>query len=204
MSRDHEIHAELFRNRPELARVLLHMCASIDLPGLSLTPIVISYDDLPRITDRAAIVVPELAVLSARAHPDLDVARVATDAIRTLSEDQQTLYWSFLTTLLPDPVCQALEAEMPPAQMREAIAEMTFERGVKRGLVQGLEQGRADALRAVAVNLAKAKLGPRCDAALETRLEGLPPTVLDELIASMIATDDPHEILAAIERVRGS
>jgi hypothetical protein len=183
-SRDHELHVELFRSRPELARVLLRTCAGIELadgiaelttidasqampvearcdavivfrsdtglalnavivevqnqedrhkrhtwplyltalrarlscpvlllvlapvasvaawarepietghPGFSLSPIVVGYEDLPRVTRAADVEVPELAILSARAHPDLDVARAAASALIALPGDLRAL-----------------------------------------------------------------------------------------------------------------
>jgi hypothetical protein len=168
-------------------------------PAFALTPIVVSYEDLPRLTDPS--VIPELAVLCARAHPDLEVARTAVDAIRTLPEDQRTLYWNFLMTVLPDLVWQALEAEMTPEQIQNAIAEMSFERGLERGRKQAREEGRAEALRAVAVMLSTNKLGPRFTPIQEARLRSAAPTVLDELIAALIATEDPDELVAILGRI---
>ena len=162
-------------------------------PGLSLRPIVISYDDLPRITEAGADVIPQLVVLSARAHPDLEVARAASSAIRALPEDQRTLYWNFLITILPDMVARALEADMNPTEIQNAIAEMSFERGQERG--------RTDALRAVVITLATRKLGPRFDAALQARVQHAPASMLAELVDAMIATDDPRMLVAAIERL---
>ena len=62
-------------------------------PGFSLVPVVIGFDDLPRITDPAqATSVPELAVLSALANPELEVADAAITAISDLPEDRFRLY----------------------------------------------------------------------------------------------------------------
>jgi len=54
-------------------------------PGFRLAPIVIGFEDVPWVRDRtAALRLPELAVLSVMAHPELEIAEVAIDAIAQL------------------------------------------------------------------------------------------------------------------------
>jgi hypothetical protein len=60
-------------------------------PGFRLTPIVIELADIPKVRDRdAASQLPQLAVLSALAHPELEIAEVAIGAIAPLPEDPYT------------------------------------------------------------------------------------------------------------------
>jgi hypothetical protein len=50
-------------------------------PGFQLTPLVVDYADVPRITDlETASQLPQLAVLSVLAHPELEAAEIAVAA----------------------------------------------------------------------------------------------------------------------------
>jgi hypothetical protein len=63
-------------------------------PGFVLTPIVIDLHDVPRVTDpERARETPELAVLSAIAHPELATARAALIGISMLREERNTYTW---------------------------------------------------------------------------------------------------------------
>jgi hypothetical protein len=64
-------------------------------PRFVFEPIVLGFADLPRILDaERARMPPELAVLSTVAHPDLDTAKVAMEAVGELPEEKRRLYWS--------------------------------------------------------------------------------------------------------------
>jgi hypothetical protein len=55
-------------------------------PGLALRPIVVGFEQIPRVTDAArARAAPQLAVLSALAHPDAEIAEAALTALDGLS-----------------------------------------------------------------------------------------------------------------------
>jgi hypothetical protein len=55
--------------------------------------LVISFADVPRVRDRtAASQLPQLAVLSVLAHPELETAEIAIEAIAQLPEDLLRLY----------------------------------------------------------------------------------------------------------------
>lgn len=90
-------------------------------------------------------------------------------------------------------------------QIQAEIAEKCFERGLEqgfeRGFKRGYEKGQTEALRRIALALATAKLGDRFDSTLEerTRVAGL--AALDALVALMIASNDPAEILAMFARL---
>jgi hypothetical protein len=62
-------------------------------PGFRLTPLVIGFADVPHVRDRAAASqLPQLAVLSVMAHPELEIAEIAIEAISHLPEDRIRLY----------------------------------------------------------------------------------------------------------------
>jgi hypothetical protein len=120
-------------------------------PGFRLQPLVVSYDDMPRILDPAhAQRLPELAVLSAMAHPELDVAATAIEAIAGLPEDQNRLYLDTIMAELPDVIRQILEARMQGYQYRSEFARKYYN--------QGREEGREEGLRDAVLALARTRL----------------------------------------------
>src|SRR3954471_16604293 len=99
----------VFTNNRSVAR---WACASIPIghPDFQLKPVVIAFDQLPRIVDPAyATKLPELAVLSTLAHPELEVAETAISAISTLPEDQRQLYLDIILSSLPKQIRRLLE-----------------------------------------------------------------------------------------------
>ncbi len=157
----------------------------IDLghPGFRLQPIVIGFADVPRITDGAlGRRLPELAVLSAFAHPQLDVARVAIDAIRELPDSSRALYSDVIISSLPRLAREILEAQMEGYKYRSDYARKYFAQGRE----EGLEQGLVDGLRAAVLVLAADKLGTLPED-IEARIRGLAD----------------HEILTALNRELG-
>lgn len=177
-------------------------------PGFVLTPVVISAADIQRLTEPAAIPVPELAVLSARAHPEPDVVRAAVAAIDALPAETRELYWQFVMTALPALVRQAMEAEMTPDQIKAAIEEMSFELGfdkgqavgLEQGRAVGLEQGRAEGLCAAVHELVRLKLGAPMPE-LAARLARLDEPALTALIAELGQAGDGNEVRAVLARV---
>jgi hypothetical protein len=112
---------------------------------------VVGFDDVPRVRDRAAASrLPELAVLSVLAHPELEIAEVALEAISRLREDQAKQYIDVILTALPDAHRQILEAQMQAYEYQSELA--------RKCDGQGLEQGREQGLRVAAVALARTKL----------------------------------------------
>jgi len=140
---------------PSVAR---RVCAPIELghPGFQLTPLAIEFADLPRLTDPdAARRLPELAVLSALAHPELEVARTAIDAIEGLPEDRVRLYCDLIMAAVPDTVRQSLERLI----MKGYEYQSEFMRRLETaGHARGVEVGRAEGLQTAALALAREKL----------------------------------------------
>jgi hypothetical protein len=129
-------------------------------PGFNLTPLVLELDDVPRVRDSvSAQRLPELAVLSAIAHPELEIAEVAIDAISGLPEDKARLYLDVIIDALPEAVRQIIEGRMESYQYKSAFARKYYGQGLDEGLEKGLEKG----LRAALLALARAKLGALTD-----------------------------------------
>jgi hypothetical protein len=167
-------------------------------PAFRLTPVVIGFDDVPRIRDRAeASRLPELAVLSVMAHPELEIAEAAIDAIARLPADQARLYLDVIMMALPEAIRQILEARMQHYEYQSDFARKYYGQGVAAGREEGRqagreegrqagrEEGRQDGLRAAVVALARTKLEALSDddiAAIEAVSD---QRVLTELVTSL-------------------
>jgi hypothetical protein len=140
-------------------------------PGFCLVPLIIEFSDLPRVTDpETARSLPELAVLSAMAHPELEVVTAALPAISELPEDRGRLYLDVILAALPPSVRKLLETQMQGyvyqsefahkyySQGLEEGREQGLEEGREEGREQGLEEGREQGLRSAALALMRAKL----------------------------------------------
>ena len=154
----------------------------------------ISFDAVPRITDPAhAQRLPELAVLSAMAHPDLDVAAAAIEAISMLPEDQNRLYLDVIMAKLPDVIRQVLEARMQGYEYQSEFARRYYNQGRKEGLEEGCETG----LRRAVLALARTKL-EAVTADDEAAIEALhEERALTELISALGQARSASEARAA-------
>lgn len=137
--------------------------ALIDLghPGFTLTPIVITPAEIPRINDLdTARRFPRLAVLSALSHPSLDTAAVALAVLDQLSADYLEVYRDMIVSDLSQLEQELLEAMMEQhyewrsIQAKRQIAELKAE-----SKQEGRQEGRILASQDLAVRIAKAKLG---------------------------------------------
>lgn len=179
----------------------------IDLghPGFALQPIVIGYDRIPRICDVAAArAVPELAVLSAIAHRDLETAEAAEAALAGLPEDKQRLYWDIITSSMPELVRSALEARMIKGyEYQSDFARKYYshglEQGREQGLEQGREQGREQGLRRAVIALIGARL-PGLRDELERRLAGQSAARLEQLVIELGDAHDEAAVRAVLDR----
>jgi hypothetical protein len=142
--------------------------ASIPLghPGFHLAPVVIELAEVPRVTDPAeAASLPELSVLSAIGHPELEIARTAIGAIEGLTEDHKRLYLDVIRAALPPSLRTALEAHMQRGKdlYLEDFAigyyDQGLDKGLEQGLEKGLEQGATRGLHSAVLALLQAKLG---------------------------------------------
>lgn len=121
-------------------------------PGFQLRPVVVSYEDVPRIEDpELALQIPELAVLSTLAHPTREVAVAALTGARSLlDEDLSRLYFDVVMLAVPDAVRSFLEAQMLRYEYRSDFARKYVQQGREEGIGQ---------LRSAALELARIKLG---------------------------------------------
>jgi hypothetical protein len=162
-------------------------------PGFQLTPVVVGFDDVPRVRDRAAASrLPELAVLSVLAHPELEIAEVALEAISRLPEDQAQLYFDVILTALPAAHRQILEAQMQAYEYQSEFARKYYG--------QGLDEGREQGLRVAAVALARTKLCELSAGDLAAIDRVSDQHALTELITSLGQARDGVEARAALDR----
>jgi hypothetical protein len=162
-------------------------------PGFALRPIVIDYAHVPRICDAAtACAAPELAVLSAMAHPELETAEAVRPALALLPEDQQKLYWDVILSRLPEAARRALEVRM--------IKGYEYQSDFARKYVaQGREEGREEGLRLAVMELVCARL-PGLRDELERRLRGQSETRLVQLLLELDKVHDEDGVQAVLDR----
>lgn len=150
-------------------------------PGHALRPIVVSFQQIPRVTAAAqARAAPQLAVLSALAHPAVETVAAALAALGALPEGDQRLYWDVILNGLPALVREALEARMlKNYEYQSDFARKYYGQGKR----EGREEARA-ALRREIVELVSARL-PAIREELALRLGDQPEAALVRVIAEL-------------------
>lgn len=144
-------------------------------PGFQLTPLVISFAEVPRITDlETALHHPQLAVLSVMAHPELEIAAVAVKAISGLPENLFRLYYDVILRALPAKIRRRLEARMIKGyQYQSDFARKYY------------GQGREDGLRTAIIALARTKLETVSDEDLAKIADLSNVRVLTDLVSAL-------------------
>ena len=164
-----------------------------------------------RVTDPArAREAPQLAVLSALAHPEAEIAAAAIAGFDGLSEADQKLYWDVILNGLPALVRQALEARMIKGyQYQSDFARKYYwqghdeglSKGREEGLIQGHEEAREE-LRREIVALVSARL-PGVRDELDGQLRDQPEAALVRIAVELARTTDEDGVRAALDRVLG-
>lgn len=160
--------------------------------------VVVSSANVPRIIDIAqAKETPELAVLSAIAHPTLEVARAALAGIEGLPEDRSYLYYDVILNALPEAARNLLEEPMQEYVYTSEFARRNF----AQGKAEGLERGRQLALQDAALVLAKARLED-----LSAEEEAAVRSFTDErtltaLVLALGTTSTPEQARAALAQL---
>jgi hypothetical protein len=131
-------------------------------------------------------------VLSAMAHPELDVATAAVGALAMLPEDQKRLYLDVILARLPDLIRQLLEARMQGYEYQSAFARRYY----NQGRSEGREEGRQDAVLA----LARAKLVTVADEAAIKALHD--PQVLTDVVGALVQARSHRAVRAVLAAVR--
>jgi flagellar biosynthesis/type III secretory pathway protein FliH len=90
------------------------------------------------------------------AHPELEVAQVAIEAISHLPQDQSRPYFDVILSAAPDSIRQILEAQMQGYKYQSEFAIRYYSQGEAAGLEQGLAKGRENGLQAAVLALARA------------------------------------------------
>jgi hypothetical protein len=180
-------------------------------PGFQLTPIVIGFDNVPWVRDRAAaLALPQLAVLSAMAHPTLEAAEVAIVALSQLPGDQKQIYLDIILTALPAKIRRTLEGRMQSYQYQSDFArkyygvglEEGLEKGLKKGLEKGREKGRSEGLRDAVVALARNRIDDLSEDTLAALDMVSDPYLLTQLITTLGETRTVIEARAVVDRLR--
>jgi len=145
---------------------------AIGHPGFVLAPIVIGPDAVPEVTDpELARRLPELAVLSALAHPDQDaVALAALPALEELAEDRSRLYLDVIWTAVSPAVRAALEAWMQKYEYQSDFARRYFTQGQAEGEAKGKAEGTVAATRAAIMRVLERR-GFCLSAEMQRRIE---------------------------------
>jgi hypothetical protein len=204
----------VFTDDPLVAR-WARVPIAIGHPEFHLDPVVVAFDDLPRIIDSAiATKLPELAVLSAMAHPELEIAATAFKAISNLPEDQNRLYSDLILSKLPGEVRPVLEARMKGYEYQSDFARKYYyeghneglEKGRNEGLREGRAAGRREALQAarkeglrmvVRALLRKLVRVPTVELAAIDTIED--EAVLAELVDTLECVTEPFDARAALD-----
>jgi hypothetical protein len=166
-------------------------------PGFQLTPLVVDYADVPRITDlETASQLPQLAVLAVLAHPALEAAEMAIEAISQLPEDLLRLYTDVILKALPAELRRILEARMIKGyQYQSDFARKYYGQGLEEGRQEGRER-----LQAAVVALARTKLKTVSDDDLARIAAITDLRVLTELVTSLGQAHSAHKARAALDR----
>jgi hypothetical protein len=173
--------------------------ASIELghPGFVLRPVVLGYEQIPRVHDPiAARAAPQLAVLSAIAHPELETAAAARAALDELPAENKQLYWDVILSRLPAHVRQILEPHMIEGDEYMGEFARTF---YAQGRETGREEGREEGLLRAVVALVEARTPGLRDEAL-SRLRGQPEARLVQIIVELDKVHDEDDVRAVLDR----
>jgi hypothetical protein len=166
-------------------------------PGFRLTPIVIGADAVPEVRDEGtACRLPELAMLSVMAHPELEIAQAAISALGVLPEDRARLYLDVIMMMLPVAIRQTLEVQMQRYEYQSDFARKYYG--------QGRQEGHQAGLQAAVLSLARSKLGNLSEEDV-TAIEAIHDLrALTELVTSLGHAVDVAEARAALDHAFGS
>jgi hypothetical protein len=178
----------VFAPRPAVAR-WARQPIELGHPDFCLRPIVFGCDQIPRIPNEAAArAAPELAVLSALAHRDLQAALLARAGLDTVSEDNKKLYWDVIIAALPALARRTLEARM--------IKGYEYQSDFAR---KYYSQGREEGLRSAIVEMVCAR-SPELRGELSSRLRDRPEAVLVRIMAAL-SKANKRERKATLDRL---
>ncbi|HWO19632.1 MAG TPA: hypothetical protein VNO30_12685 [Kofleriaceae bacterium] len=166
-------------------------------PGFVLRPVVLGYAEIPRVRDAAAArAAPQLAVLSAIAHPELETAVAALEALEALPEADRKLYWDIILSRLPAHVRQLLEPTMIKIKINTDEPMGEFARTF---FAQGQESGRGEGLLRAIAALVEARTPGLRDQAMD-RLRGQPEARLVQIIVELDKVHDEDGVRAVLDR----
>lgn len=173
-------------------------------PGFVLSPIVIDLHDVPRVTEQRACETPELAVLSAIAHPEIGAAKAALVGISLLPEERKRLYLDIVLKGLPSEIQRVIEDNMlKNYEYQSDFARKYYGQGKAEGKAEGKTEGKAEGgteeLRKAALGIARFRV-PALESELVALIEAATePARLQALITQMVAASDAEAVCAAIK-----
>lgn len=163
-------------------------------PGSPFSPVVLGPASIPRITDPAqAEAVPELAVLSVRAHGrgegGMEVAVAALRAASGLEEERAVLYSDLVLLAVSDAVRIALEEDM---RMRGYVPQSEI---LRKPYLQGREEGRVRGIAEALLRMLAARGLEVAEAHRERILTCQDPEQLDRWIDRAARAESVDELL---------
>jgi hypothetical protein len=159
-------------------------------PGFVLRPIVLGPAQIPRITS-ADPASPELAVMSALAHPEVDVAKAALLSTGGLPDERRKLYWDLIFDALTPVLRAALEEVMAienykPSSDFGARWSAFIEQRFSEGRAEGKAEGKADGLRSALRKQLVLKFGPLSEA-IEDRINAATVEEIDRYLERILS-----------------
>lgn len=124
-------------------------------PGFTLTPLVIGPAQIPRVADLAAAMAnPELAVLSALVHGEVEdpeaVAHATLEVVRGLDDEPRSVYVELLASQLNAVTRRIMELLMnQPFEVKSEFGRHVFALGEARGEARGKAEGEAHGILTV-------------------------------------------------------
>lgn len=155
-------------------------------PGFMLIPIVVEPVDVPRvIEEQRAREAPELAVLSALGHPEIEVARAALAGISALPDELAGLYWDLVLSGLPDQLQKMIGGHViKNYEYQSEFARKYYGNGLTQGRAEGLTEGRTEGQRSAILRIARARFAT-VTAEDEERLNTLTLDDLERLVVEV-------------------
>ncbi|MFE1099963.1 hypothetical protein ACFW4K_05550 [Nocardiopsis alba] len=172
-------------------------------PGFDLAPLTIGPGRTPKVTGvERARALPELAVLSARAHGDDDpeALKAMVEALNSTAEENRTFYYDYVLAGLNEAARKELEGLMSvgtyewQSDFARKYVGIGREEGREEGLEEGREEGRAyEAARSVITILESRglTLTPHTRRRIETCTD---LHTLEQWIPKAIEADTPEDL----------
>jgi hypothetical protein len=172
-------------------------------PGFVLAPLMIGPSATPRVTEpEQARALPELAVLSARAHGDEDprVLDTVMQALDSIDADRRAFYYDYVLAGLGEAAQKYMEDLMAVAtwewqsDFARTYVGIGHEKGREEGREEGREKGRAEEAARNVLTVLKTR-GLMVSDAIRTRITGCTDLeTLEAWLARAVTVERPEEL----------